>query len=55
MIPLKRKPQTVPITFERCPVHKQMVGYDGERRRLGLCWGCIQEAAAAKAQIERRN
>ena len=53
MIAVEKKPRTAPIFWERCPVHHDVVAFDGDRKLLGLCYGCVTEAARAQRLIEK--
>lgn len=53
MIASERKPSTAPIFFSRCPVHHQLVGFDGDHNLLGRCSGCMNDASLALRIIER--
>jgi hypothetical protein len=41
-----------PITYERCPVHRRLVSFDGDGRMLGCCDGCAREAAQGILDIQ---
>lgn len=43
----RREQERIPILTVRCPVHRRLVGRDGEGRLLGRCDGCVEEAARA--------
>lgn len=45
MIATERHPRTAPIDYLRCPIHQQLVLFDGEGRMLGLCSACMEDAA----------
>lgn len=53
MIATEAKPHTAPIFVRRCPVHSQLVAFDGDGRLLGRCSGCIEEAAIAERVIQK--
>ena len=53
MIAHEKQPITAPVFMERCPVHGQLVAFDGEHRLLGRCAGCMNEAAGAIVLIKR--
>lgn len=55
MIATKPDTLTIPISFERCPVHHSLVARDGEGHLIGKCDGCAGEAADALIFIRRTS
>lgn len=53
MIAVEKRPVTAPVFFSRCPVHHQLVAFDGEHRLLGRCAGCANDASLAQRIIEQ--
>lgn len=43
MIPVV--PNRAPVVYHRCPIHRQLVGFDGDGTLLGQCDGCARDAA----------
>jgi hypothetical protein len=35
------------VYLERCPIHNQLVGFDGEWHAVGTCSGCAASVADA--------